>query len=198
MSDHYREIVSLLGQLHRQFLELVKMELNRLGIRDINNVQAMMLFNIGAATMSVGELTLRGCFLGSNVCYSLKKMVENGYLRQERSEHDGRSSLVRLTDKGHALCDRLSGMHARQIEWLASTSTTESDLQSVSATLRKIERLWIRSVNQFDEQPSTRRDVRNQTRAIDGTAAGSDLAAGFGVNNRSRAETATFRATANR
>jgi hypothetical protein len=65
MINDYLETVSLLGRVHRQFLELVKLELNRLGIRDINNVQAMMLFNIGDATMSVGELTLRGCFLGS-------------------------------------------------------------------------------------------------------------------------------------
>jgi hypothetical protein len=27
----------------------------------------MMLFNIGEAEMTVGELTLRGCYLGSNV-----------------------------------------------------------------------------------------------------------------------------------
>ena len=47
MLNDYLETVSLLGRVHRQFLELVKLELNRLGLRDINNVQAMMLFNIG-------------------------------------------------------------------------------------------------------------------------------------------------------
>jgi len=159
MSDQYHEIVSLLGQLHRQFLELVKMELNRLGIRDINNVQGMMLFNIGDAEMSVGELTLRGCFLGSNVCYSLKKMVENGYVVQERSKHDRRSFLVRLTDKGRALRDRLSRMHDRHMETLAHTSITEADLRGVLTTLPKLERLWIRATNQNEDRPSMT-DVR--------------------------------------
>jgi hypothetical protein len=42
-------------------LEVVKLELEGVGIHDINNVQAMMLFNIGDAEMTVGELTLRGC-----------------------------------------------------------------------------------------------------------------------------------------
>jgi DNA-binding MarR family transcriptional regulator len=158
MSDYYREIVSLLGPLHRQFLELVKVELNC--IRDINNVQGMMLFNIGDAEMTVGELTLRGCFLGSNVCYSLKKMVENGYVVQERSEHDRRSSLVRLTDKGRALRDRLSRMHNRQMEMLTHTSITEADLQTVLTTLHKVERLWIRASNQVQDQPSVS-DFRN-------------------------------------
>jgi DNA-binding MarR family transcriptional regulator len=69
-------------------LEVVKLELEGFGIHDINNVQAMMLFNIGDAEMTVGELTLRGCYLGSNVSYNVKKMVENEYLAHERSVHD--------------------------------------------------------------------------------------------------------------
>src|SRR5580700_9662462 len=97
MAEPYLEVVSLVERLHRQFLEIVKLELDGLGIHDINNVQGMMLFNIGDAEMTVGELTLRGCYLGSNVSYNVKKLVENGYLAQERSVHDRRSIHVKLT-----------------------------------------------------------------------------------------------------
>ena len=90
MDNPYREIISYVERLHRQFLEVVKLELEGFGIHDINNVQAMMLFNIGDAEMTVGELTLRGCYLGSNVSYNVKKMVENEYLAHERSVHDRR------------------------------------------------------------------------------------------------------------
>jgi len=90
MADHYLEVVSLVEQLHRQFLEIVKLELDGLGIHDINNVQGMMLFNIGDAEMTVGELTQRGCYLGSNVSYNVKKMVENGYLTQARDRLEAR------------------------------------------------------------------------------------------------------------
>ena len=100
MNNNYLEMISLVERLHRHFLEVVKLELEGLGIHDINNVQGMMLFNIGDAEMTVGELTLRGCYLGSNVSYNVKKMVENGYLVQERSVHDRRSIHVRLTEKG--------------------------------------------------------------------------------------------------
>src|SRR5207237_4243070 len=82
MTNGYLETISLVERLHRHFLEVVKLELDGLGIHDINNVQGMMLFNIGDAEMTVGELTLRGCYLGSNVSYNVKKMVENGYLVQ--------------------------------------------------------------------------------------------------------------------
>jgi DNA-binding MarR family transcriptional regulator len=97
---------------------VVKLELDGLGIHDINNVQGLMLFNIGDAEMTVGELTLRGCYLGSNVSYNVKKMVENGYLAQERSVHDRRSIHVRLTEKGSQLRDRLQSMHQRRVEML--------------------------------------------------------------------------------
>src|SRR5467141_4176747 len=100
MINSYLELISLIERLHRHFLEVVKLELDGLAVRDINNVQGMMLFNIGDAEMTVGELTLRGCYLGSNVSYNVKKMVGNGYLTQQRSLHDRRSIRVRLTDKG--------------------------------------------------------------------------------------------------
>jgi DNA-binding MarR family transcriptional regulator len=114
----------------------------------------MMLFNIGDAEMTVGELTLRGCYLGSNVSYNVKKMVENGYLVQERSVHDRRSIYVRLTDKGRTLRDRLSGMHRRHIEMLGQTTITDSDLQSVVTTLHRLERFWMRG-SDLQHQPLT-------------------------------------------
>ncbi|MBV8889592.1 MAG: winged helix-turn-helix transcriptional regulator [Alphaproteobacteria bacterium] len=145
MNNAYLDVISLVERLHRHFLEVVKLELDGLGIHDINNVQGMMLFNIGDAEMTVGELTLRGCYLGSNVSYNVKKMVENGYLVQERSVHDRRSIHVRLTEKGRQLRDRLTAMHRRHVELLAQTALKDEDLQAVTTTLRRLERFWIRA-----------------------------------------------------
>ena len=153
MPSSYLEVVSLVERLHRHFLEVVKLELDGLGIHDINNVQGMMLFNIGDAEMTVGELTLRGCYLGSNVSHNAKKMVENGYLVQERSVHDRRSIHVRLTDKGCDLRDRLSVMHKRHVEMLGQTAITDGDLQGVAVTLRQLERFWIRA-SDISQQPA--------------------------------------------
>jgi len=143
MTEEYLTVISLIGRLHRQFLEIVKLELDGADIRDINNVQAVMLFNLGDAEMTVGELTLRGCYLGSNVSYNLKKMVENGYVEQARSPHDRRSVHVRLTPKGRVLRDRLVAMHRRHAE-LLQCAMTAPDLEHASATLRRLERFWVR------------------------------------------------------
>jgi DNA-binding MarR family transcriptional regulator len=144
MSDHYLEVISLIERLHRQFLEVVKLELDALRIQDVNNVQAMMLFNMGEAELSVGELTLRGYYLGSNVSYNIKKLSESGYLMAERSVHDRRSIRIRLTPKGRSLRNRLSEMLNRHEEMLGQTQIRITDLQSAAATLQQIERFWMR------------------------------------------------------
>ena len=149
----YFHVISLIERLHRQFLELVKLELEGLGIHDINNVQGMMLFNIGEAEMTVGELTLRGCYLGSNVSYNVKKMVENGYLAQQRSLHDRRSIHVRLTEKGIKLRDSLTAMHQRHAEMLPQAALSAEDLQGAGTTLRRLERFWIRAGDLVQRPP---------------------------------------------
>ena len=88
MKKDYLDSVSLVERLHRQFLEVVKLELDRMGIRDINNVQALILYNIGPDELTVGELTQRGYYLGSNVSYNLKKIIDNEYISQARTPHD--------------------------------------------------------------------------------------------------------------
>ena len=135
------KVISLVERLHRQFMELVKLELEGLGVHDINNVQGMMLFSIGDAEMTVGELTLRGCYLGSNVSYNVKKMVENGYLMQERSLHDRRSTHVHLTEKGCELRDSLTAMHQRHLEMLSQAELTADDLQAERGADAQPERL---------------------------------------------------------
>ena len=145
MNSAYLEVISLVERLHRHFLEVVKLELEGVGIHDINNVQGLMLFNIGEAEMTVGELTLRGCYLGSNVSYNVKKMVENGYLAQQRSLHDRRSIHVRLTEKGRRLRDRLTAMHQRHAEMLPQAAVSAEDLEAANTALRRLERFWIRA-----------------------------------------------------
>ena len=153
MNTAYLEVISLVERLHRHFLEVVKLELEGLGIHDINNVQGMMLFNIGDAEMTVGELTLRGCYLGSNVSYNVKKMVENGYLAQQRSLHDRRSIHVHLTEKGIRLRASLTAMHQRHAEMLPNAAVSAEDLQGVNAALRRRERFWIRAGDYVQRPP---------------------------------------------
>ncbi len=143
MQHPYYQSILLIERLHRQFLELVKAELERRGIHDINNVQSLILYNISNDDLTVGELTARGYYLGSNVSYNVKKMVENGYLVQERSLHDRRSVRVRLSEKGLALRDKLREMFERQVDGLKTASINEASINELNRSLIEMERYLV-------------------------------------------------------
>ncbi|MEQ8395024.1 MarR family winged helix-turn-helix transcriptional regulator [Thalassobaculum sp.] len=147
VTRRYIEAANLTGRLHRQFLDLIKAELDRAGIGTINNVQAMILFSIGHDEMAVGDLTARGHYLGTNVSYNVSRMVQSGHLLQTRSKHDRRSLLLKLTDKGHevrALLVSLFERHAAAIE----ASTDLSDLVQFSQVGAKLDRFWLLQLGQ--------------------------------------------------
>lgn len=147
MATPYYEAIQLTERLHRYFLDVLKVELDRNGVQDINNVQSMILYNIGEDELTVGELTLRGYYLGSNVSYNVKKMVENDYLIQERSVHDKRSIRVRLSEKGIKLYNLIEAMMKRHEDKLAGTDLTNDRLIQMNQTLHMIERFWASQAN---------------------------------------------------
>ncbi len=138
----YYESIQLIERLHRHFLDVLKVELDKRNIQDINNVQSMILYNVGEDEMTVGELTIRGYYLGSNVSYNVKKMVENEYLVQERSVHDKRSIRVRLSEKGIELLKLISDMFRRHEEQIENTEITMERLENLNDTLKMLDRFW--------------------------------------------------------
>jgi DNA-binding MarR family transcriptional regulator len=143
----YYEAIQLIERLHRHFLDVLKVELDKKGIQDINNVQSMILYNIGEDDLTVGELTIRGYYLGSNVSYNVKKMVENGYLVQERSVHDKRSIRVKLSDKGLELKKIISTMFGRHEGEIKGTDITDARLNELNTILKSLERFWAKQTN---------------------------------------------------
>src|SRR3712207_2779436 len=112
----YLEAVSRVERLHRRLLDLIKDEFDRMGWDDINPVQALLMFNIGDAELTAGELRSRGYYLGSNVSYNLKKLVEAGYIFQERSRADRRSVRIRLTPKGEEVKEVIDELYDRHLK----------------------------------------------------------------------------------
>jgi len=153
MLNAYLRAISLIERMHRQFLDVVKAELDGQRIRDINNVQALILFNIGSDELTVGELTQRGYYLGSNVSYNVKKMVEHGYLKQERSEHDRRSVRVSLSDKGKKLWDRMDAMFQRHKTMLDESDISETQIAAATHALTDLERFWMQAVQAAPRAP---------------------------------------------
>lgn len=147
MKPVYIETILLVERLHRRFLDVVKTELDRHHFDDINNVQTLILYNISGEQLTVGELTNRGYYLGSNVSYNVKKLVENGYLVQEKSPHDKRSTRVKLSEKGLNLCARIDELYERHVSELKEGEPNEDALADVNESLHALERYWTDYIN---------------------------------------------------
>ena len=75
--------------------------------------------------------------------YNLKKLVEAGYIRHERSATDRRSVRVSLTETGHAVRSQLNTLFERQSTSLSPVGGVEIDtLPSMNTALTRIERFW--------------------------------------------------------
>ena len=112
----YLDALALIERLHRLLLDVIKDEFERVGILEINAVQALLLFNIGENEVTAGELKSRGYYQGSNVSYNLKKLVEAGYMHHQRCEVDRRSVRVRLTEKGRNIRDAVGELFNRHAD----------------------------------------------------------------------------------
>jgi DNA-binding MarR family transcriptional regulator len=139
----YLEALTLVERLHRRLLDVIKDEFDRRGRADINSVQALLLYNIGEKELTAGELRTRGYYLGSNVSYNLKKLVEMGFLDHQRSRVDRRSVRIKVTEKGREVCNIVEALyrkHVMTVEQVGGISIDE--FASLNKALHRLERFW--------------------------------------------------------
>lgn len=141
--DLYLESLQLVERLHRRLLDVVKDEFDRAGRTDINAVQALLLFNIGDSILTAGELRSRGYYLGSNVSYNLKKLVELGFVNHEKSKTDRRSVRISLTEKGKEVADIVAELYNRHILSIEQVGGIGADeFQAMNRAMQRLDRFW--------------------------------------------------------
>ena len=136
------ELPRLLARMHRRYLDLLRVELGRIGANDINPVQAFLLLDLGTDETGVQDLVARGYYVSSNALYNIKKLVEAGYFEQSRSPHDRRAMRVKPTEKALSVCAQI---RQRQAQIEAAGARREGgprDSDVAYESLRRIERAW--------------------------------------------------------
>ena len=140
---HYLETLTLVERLHRRLLDVIKDEFDRRSRADINSVQALLLYNIGEKDLTAGELRTRGYYLGSNVSYNLKKLVEMGYLDHQRSRIDRRSVRIKLTDKGREVRDIVDTLYQKHVASVGQVGGIGyEEFAALNKSLQRLERFW--------------------------------------------------------
>lgn len=143
----YIDSITMLEKLYRLYLDLIKVELDVLKVKDINNVQSLILYNISDSSLTVGELTERGYYMGSNVSYNLRKMVQNGYVVHKPSPHDRRSTQVHLSAKGLDLYKKLDEAITSQVSQVIKSEKGKITLDNLHHGLEQMELFWKMLIN---------------------------------------------------
>lgn len=136
MKKRYLDIIFGIERLNKSIADTINIELEKAGISDINNIQALLLYHIGDKVLSIGELISRGYYLGTNISYNLKKLVNYGYLEQNIASFDKRSSLIKLTDKGNKIYQKLDEIFEKHSEFIKSNKL---DVDKATKVFRDLE-----------------------------------------------------------
>lgn len=142
MVNLYFETIAQVERLHRLFLDVLCVELDRIKVYDITNIQCLLLYNLGKSQLPVGDLAAKGYYLGSNISYNLKRLVQNGYISQEPSQHDKRVMLTKLTPQGLDLFKKVDKILTDHMKKLSEMEITEGQLSNLTELLQKIEVFW--------------------------------------------------------
>lgn len=136
-----QELPRQIERMHRRFLDVVRLELGRAGVRDISPVQVLMLSNIGAEEITVRDLIERGYYLGSNASYNLKQLVDGGYVDRKASSRDRRSAQLKVTPKGREVLGKLAMLEIQSAGPVLNADSAEA-IKTTHDMLRRIERCW--------------------------------------------------------
>lgn len=139
MKQHYYNVFVMMEKMHRLFLDVIRVYLCKKNVRDINNVQALLIYNIGHQKLTVGDLTSQGYYLGTNVSYNLRKTIENGYVIQTPCSYDRRSSEVNLSEKGLELLKVMGEIFEEHTTKLSENNIDDQKIEDLYFTLNRIE-----------------------------------------------------------
>lgn len=143
----YLESLHLVERLHRRLLDVIKDEFDRQGRSDVNAVQALLLFNIGNSELTAGELRSRGYYLGSNVSYNVKKLVDLGLINHQRSRVDRRSVRISLTEEGQEIAETVARLYERHIGSIDKVGGIGSEeFTQMNKLLQRLDRFWNDSI----------------------------------------------------
>ncbi|WP_236042555.1 MarR family winged helix-turn-helix transcriptional regulator [Roseibium aggregatum] len=149
------ELVRVIERMYRRYLDRLRVDLSRIGADDISPSHAMLLFTIGDDDLSVRDLMDRGHYLGSNASYSLKQLVQSGYVDRSASARDRRSARIRLTDKGKQLCKAITSADEVNQNQIVRSEQDRRALEETISMLRRLEVVWATDIQQHTTRPVT-------------------------------------------
>ena len=136
--------VSIYGEKdYKLFLDIVKQELDASKYTDITAPQALVLLNMNENVVTIGEVITRGYYIGTNASYSIRRLIQAGYIASEKSDYDKRNTYLKLTPKGLNLCSQIEKALEEHIKSTEKKSKNKLDLTFGLDFLKRLERFFL-------------------------------------------------------
>ncbi len=129
-------------RLHTLFMEIIRLELERLGVYNVTSTQFMILQHLGDDRIPIGDLSLRISSFGTNISYNVRKMVENGYLVQEKATHDHRTHYVFTSPHTKDLIKKMDSSIEDHAQMLIKYGINKEHICDILNSIEKIDDFW--------------------------------------------------------
>ena len=138
----YLETIVTLEKSYKNFLNIMKHEAENSGFSDINSTQIIMIYNIGNSKMTISKISQKSLYTKSNSTYNLKKLLESGYIKQEVSNHDKRSSYISLSSKGKKIHKFMIAVITKHLDALGKQNISKNDIDNIYHSLQQLNKFW--------------------------------------------------------
>lgn len=132
----------MFSRMHTIFMEIIRLELERLGVYNLTSTQYMILQHLGTDRIPVGDLSLRISYFGTNISYNVRKMVESGHLIQEKAEHDHRTHYVFISPQSKELIGKMDQALEEHGEMLIKYGIDKAHICGILSAIEKIDDFW--------------------------------------------------------
>jgi len=110
----------LLNVAHKQVIQAFETELKRKGLPPVHWYEVLRNLELKPEGMRQNELQTMSLYTQVNLSRNVKKMIEDGLVKQTKAESDGRGRVLALTEDGKEMRRRMwqvyGGLMVSQIE----------------------------------------------------------------------------------
>ncbi|MFF3441827.1 MarR family winged helix-turn-helix transcriptional regulator [Streptosporangium sp. NPDC002721] len=120
----------------RRRTHLVKTREQQFDRKDLSRNLIINVIDEAAGEMTVGGIAEQLGFDASVASRIVSDMISNGYLERAASQHDGRRTVLRLTEEGVVLRDRYRSQHRQAFEHITKDWPTGERLEFARLLLK--------------------------------------------------------------
>ncbi len=124
------------------FMEIIRLEIERIGVYNLTAAQYIILQHLGNDRIPVGDLSLRSSYFGTNISYNVRKMVENEYIIQEKSQHDQRTHYVSISPKSKELIAKIDQALDEHGDLLHKYGIDRKYFEEILSSIGKVDDFW--------------------------------------------------------